>query len=313
MKTAVVLVNLGGPDKLENVQPFLFNLFSDPDIFKLPFGEKGQELFAGLISKYRAPKSAILYEQIGGSSPLHPNTLDQAAALQKKLREVDDYQVHVAQRYWHPLIPEVIEKLSHESFDKIVLLPLFPQYSNTTTLSVINEWVRHGEKLIAPIIIQRFHQHPKYIEACKKRIMEKMDQFSGKPHLLFSAHSIPQSRVKQGDPYQVEIEETVELILEDFHGYGHSLCYQSKVGPTKWLEPNIKDELKELKHRGIKNLLVSSVGFVSEHLETLHELDIKYRKVAEDLGFEQFIRVNTVQAHPLFIDCLKELVLESCR
>ena len=313
MKAAVVLVNLGGPDKLENVQPFLFNLFSDPDIFKLPFGEKGQELFAGLISKYRAPKSAILYEEIGGSSPLHPNTLDQAAALQKKLREVDDFQVHVAQRYWHPLIPEVIEKLSHESFDKIVLLPLFPQYSNTTTLSVINEWVRHGEKLIAPIIIQRFHQHPKYIEACKGRIIEKLDQASGKPYLLFSAHSIPQSRIKQGDPYQAEIEETVELILEEFHGYGHSLCYQSKVGLTKWLEPNIKDKLKELKNRGIKNLLVCPVGFVSEHLETLHELDIKYRKVAEDLGFNQFIRGDTVQAHPLFIDCLKELVLESCQ
>ena len=313
MKAAVVLVNLGGPDKLENVQPFLFNLFSDPDIFKLPFGEKGQELFAGLISKYRAPKSAILYEEIGGSSPLHPNTLDQASALQKKLREVDDFQVHVAQRYWHPLIPEVIEKLSYESFDKIVLLPLFPQYSNTTTLSVINEWVRYGEGLIAPIIIQRFHQHPKYIEACQERIMGKLDQVSGKPHLLFSAHSIPKSRVKQGDPYQDEIEETVELILEEFHGYGHSLCYQSKVGPTKWLEPDIEDELKVLRKRGIKNLMVFPVAFVSEHLETLQELDIKYRKVAEDFGFDQYIRANTVQAHPLFIDCLKELVLENCQ
>ena len=313
MKAAVVLVNLGGPDKLENVQPFLFNLFSDPDIFKLPFGEKGQELFAGLISKYRAPKSAILYKDIGGSSPLHPNTLDQASALQIKLREVDDFQVHVAQRYWHPLIPEVIEKLSYESFDKIVLLPLFPQYSNTTTLSVINEWVRHGEELIAPIIIQRFHQHPKYIKACQERIMEKVDQGSGKPHLLFSAHSIPKSRVRQGDPYQDEIEETVGLILEEFHGYGHSLCYQSKVGPTKWLEPDIEDELKVLRKRGIKNLLVFPVAFVSEHLETLQELDIKYRKVAEDLGFNQYIRANTVQAHPLFIDCLKELVLENCQ
>jgi ferrochelatase len=190
---------------------------------------------------------------------------------------------------------------------------LFPQYSNTTTLSVINEWVRYGKKLIAPIIIQRFHQHPKYIEACKERIIEKLDQDSGKPYLLFSAHSIPQIRIKQGDPYQVEIEETVELILEEFHGYGHSLCYQSKVGPAKWLEPNIKDELKGLKNRGLKNLLVCPVGFVSEHLETLHELDIKYRKVAEDLGFNQFIRANTVQAHPLFIDCLKELVLENCQ
>ena len=313
MKTAVVLVNLGGPDKLDNVEPFLFNLFSDPDIFKLPFGEKGQELFAGLISKYRAPKSAVLYKEIGGSSPLHPNTLEQASALQKKLREVDDFQVHVAQRYWHPFIPEVIEKLSYESFDKIILLPLFPQYSNTTTLSVINEWVRHGEGLIAPIIIQRFHQHPKYIEACKERITEKLDQVSGKPYLLFSAHSIPKSRVKQGDPYQDEIEETVELILEEFHGYGHSLCYQSKVGPTKWLEPDIEDELKELRKSENKNLLVFPVAFVSEHLETLQELDIKYRKVAKDLGVNQYIRANTVQAHPLFIDCLKDLVLENCQ
>jgi len=313
MKTAVVLVNLGGPDKLDNVEPFLFNLFSDPDIFKLPFGEKGQKIFAGLISKYRAPKSAILYEEIGGRSPLHPNTLDQASALQKKLREVDDFQVHVAQRYWHPFIPEVIEKLRYESIDKIVLLPLFPQFSNTSTLSVINEWVRHGEGLVAPIIIQRFHQHPKYIAACRERIIEKLDQVTGKPHLVFSAHSIPQSRVKQGDPYQDEIEETVELILEEFHGYGHSLCYQSKVGPAKWLEPDIENEMKELRKRGIKNLLVFPVAFVSEHLETLQELDIKYRKVAEDLGFDQYIRANTLQAHPLFIDCLKELVLENCQ
>ena len=143
--------------------------------------------------------------------------------------------------------------------------------------------------------------------------MEKIDQVSGKPYLLFSAHSIPKSRVKQGDPYQDEIEETVELILENFHGYGHSLCYQSKVGPVKWLEPDIEDELKVLRKRGIKNLLVFPVAFVSEHLETLQELDIKYRKVAEDLGFNQYIRANTVQAHPLFIDCLKDLVLENCQ
>ena len=143
--------------------------------------------------------------------------------------------------------------------------------------------------------------------------MEKVNQVSEKPHLLFSAHSIPKSRVKQGDPYQDEIEETVELILEEFHGYGHSLCYQSKVGPTKWLEPDIEDELKVLRKRGIKNLMVFPVAFVSEHLETLQELDIKYRKVAEDLGFDQYIRANTVQAHPLFIDCLKELVLDNCQ
>ena len=119
--------------------------------------------------------------------------------------------------------------------------------------------------------------------------------------------------MKQGDPYQNEIEETVELILEEFHGYGHSLCYQSKVGFAKWLEPDIEDELKELRKRGIKNLLVFPVAFVSEHLETLQELDIKYRKVAEDFGFNEFIRANTVQAHPIFIDCLKELVLENCQ
>ena len=313
MKTAIVLVNLGGPDKLDNVEPFLFNLFSDPDIFKLPFGKKGQKLFAGFISKYRAPKSAILYEEIGGRSPIHPNTLEQASALQKKLREIDDLQVHVAQRYWHPLIPEVIEKLRYESFDKIVLLPLFPQFSNTSTLSVINEWVRHGEGLIAPIIIQRFHQHPKYLAACRERIMEQLDQVSGKPHLLFSAHSIPKSRVKQGDPYQDEIEETVKSIMEEFHGYGFSLCYQSKVGPAKWLEPDIEDEMKALKKRGIKRLLVFPVAFVSEHLETLQELDIKYRKVAEGLGFTQYIRANTLQAHPIFIDCLKELIIENCQ
>ncbi len=313
MKTAVILVNLGGPDSLENVKPFLFNLFSDPDIFKLPFGSKGQELFAKIISNRRAPKSAGLYKQIGGKSPIQKNTLDQAEALQKQLRKEDNFFVFTAQRYWHPLISNVIGKLSYEKWDKIILFPLFPQYSNTTTLSVINEWVRHGETLVAPHIVQRFHNHPKYIEASRLRISEKLAEGKESPHILFSAHSIPQSRVKQGDPYQQEIEETVELIMEGFHGYGHSLCYQSKVGPLKWLEPSISTELRSLKDRGITNVLVTPVGFVSEHLETLYELDILYKKYALDLGIEKYERVQTLGIQPQFIECLKELVLENCR
>ena len=312
MKTAVVLVNLGGPDSLENVKPFLFNLFSDPDIFKLPFGKKGQEIFAKFISGRRAQKSSNLYAKIGGKSPLQENTADQAVALQRLLRKEDNFFVFTAQRYWHPLIPEVIGTLRPEKWDEIILLPLFPQYSNTTTLSVINEWVRHGDTLPAPHIVQRFHTHPLYIQSSQKRISEKLAD-NENPHILFSAHSIPQSRVNQGDPYQQEIEETVELIMEGFHGYGHSLCYQSKVGPLKWLEPSISSELKTLKNRGITNILVTPVGFVSEHLETLYELDIQYKKYALDLGIEKYERVQTLGIQPLFIECLKELVMENCQ
>ena len=312
MKTAVVLVNLGGPESQQEIRPYLFNFFNDSDLIKLPFGNKGQAFFARIISRIKAPKSAGLYSQIGGGSPIRYNTIKQANALEKALEKEGEFRVITAQRYWHPFISEVVEQLQKGKYDHIILLPLFPQYSNTRTLSIINEWVRNGDKLVAPKIVQRFNRHSKYIQACSERILEKMVDFSDSPHILFSAHSIPKSQVKNGDPYGDEILETVDLIMEDFHGYGHSLCYQGKMGPIKWLEPDISSELRELYNRGIRNILIFPVGFISENLETLYDLDMKNRDLAENMGFTQYERADTVQDHPLFIECLQELVLELC-
>ena len=312
MKTAVVLVNLGGPESQQEIRPFLFNLFNDSDFFKLPFGNKAQSFMARMISRIRASKIAGLYSQIGGGSPMRYNTLKQARALEVVLKEKGEFRVFSAQRYCHPLISEIVEQLQRGQYGHIILLPLFPQYSNTTTLSIINEWVRNAQKLPDPHIIQRFNRHPKYIQACNERILEKIDDFSDRPHILFCAHSILKNQVKEGDPYSDEILETVDLIMKDFHGYGHSLCYQSKMGIIKRLKPDIAEEIDELYDRGIRNILVFPVSFVSENLATLYKLDINIRKKAENMGFMQYERANTVGDHPLFIECLQELVIELC-
>ena len=312
MKTAVVLVNWGGPESQHDIQPFLFNRFNDSDLIKLPFGKKGQSFFAKSISRLIASKSVGLYAEIGGGSPIRYNTVIQARALESVLQKDGEFRVVTAQRYWHPFISEVVEQLQQGKYKHIILLPLFPQYSNTTTLSIIKEWVRNGEKMPAPKIIQRFNRHSKYIQACSERLLEKIDDFSEPPHLLFYAHSILKSQVKEGDPYVDEIIETVDLIMEGFHGYGHSLCFQSKMGPMHWIKPDINSELRELYNRGIRNILIYPVGCVSEQLETVYELDIRSREIAEDIGFTQYERADTVQDHPLFIECLQELVLELC-
>ncbi len=309
-KTAVVLVNLGGPERLEDVRPFLKELFGDPDIFRFPFGSVGQKIFSGIIAKFRAPKSEGYYARIGGGSPIVRNTRKQAAKLQDSLNGLGNYTVFTAQRYWKPFIHETVSELRNGDFSRIVLIPLFPQYSTTTTLSVINEWKRHSEGLPDPIIVHRFYRHPQFVAACADRIREKTALFDNAPHLLFSAHSIPVRRVTDGDPYQREIEESVRLIASEMGSKDYSLCYQSRVGPVKWLGPSIGSHLNELYARGVRELVIFPVAFVSEHLETLYELDQKYKTMALELGFSRVERALTVQDSHLFIKTLKTLILE---
>ena len=312
MKTAVVLVNLGGPDSQKEIRPFLFNIFNDSDLIKFPFGRKGQSFFARVFSKIRASKSSGLYAQIGGGSPIRYNTVKQGRALETKLQKDGEFRVFTAQRYWHPFISEVVEPLKQGNYEHIILLPLFPQYSNTTTLSIINEWVRNAQELPDPHIVQRFNCHPKYIQACIERILGKMEDFSERPHILFSADSIPEIQVKKGDPYADEILETIDLIMENFHGFGYSVCYQNGRGVVKWLEPNISTELHELYNRGINNIIIFPIGFITESLATLFDLDMESRDIAKKLGFTQYECADTVQDHPMFIECLQELILELC-
>lgn len=311
MKKAVILANLGAPSNLDEVQPFLKNLFSDRDIFKFPFGQVGQHIFSSLISKFRAPKSKTYYAAIGGGSPLHENTIAQAEKLQQLFNE-SEFKVFVAQRYWKPFISDIAKQIEAEGFEQVILAPLYPHYSTTTTLSIVNEWNKQNVNLPEPIIVERFFEVDNYNEACAEKIREKISQCVEKPHILFSAHSIPLKRVLDGDPYRDEIEKNMELIMDKIgpDSYSYSLCYQSRLGPIKWLTPSMEEELQSLAEKQITSVVVFPISFVSEHVETLFELDIQKKQIAIDLGILDYQRANTVGDDDLFISVLKNLILE---
>lgn len=312
MRKAVILANLGAPSKLDEVRPFLKNLFADPDIFHFPFGKPGQAFFSSMIARFRAPKSRKFYAAIGGGSPLHANTVKQAERLKEALKDQGDYSVFVAQRYWKPYIREVADLLGNNKFDDIILIPLYPHYSTTTTLSIMNEWKRTVFGLPRPKIIERFYEIDGYNEACAEKIREQISLCREKPHILFSAHSIPQKRVDDGDPYENEITHNMELIMEKVGAdeFSYSLCYQSRVGPVKWLEPTVEEEVERLVNECKYSIVVFPISFVSEHLETLWELDILKKEAALKKGIKEYQRASTVGTNEKFIQVLKELVLE---
>jgi len=311
VRTAVILANLGAPSQLDEVRPFLKQLFSDTDIFRFPFGKLGQSFFSSMIATLRAPKSRKFYKAIGGGSPLAANTVAQADALRDRLQDIPDIKVWTAQRYWHPFISEVADQLLSEAVERIIIIPMFPHYSTTTTLSIINEWKRRGRDLPVPIVIERFFEKPEYSQACADRIEESLQSFKVSPHILFSAHSIPQSRVEAGDTYLNEIRENMAQIMDKLPGdLSHSLAFQSKVGPVKWVGPPLDKELEHLINEGVEQILVYPISFVSEHVETLFELDIEFAEKARKLGFKHFVRASTVKTSDKFINVLEKLVRE---
>ena len=312
-KIAVVLFNLGGPDSLETIEPFLFNLFSDPDIFKLPFG---QSLFAKLISSRRAPKVVNEYKLIGGKSPINEWTEKQRSMLEKNLRK--DYpslDIHIAMRYWKPLTNETVAKVEQVDYEKIILLPLYPHYSITTTGSSFNEWKRHYKGEASKLVfINDYYADEKYVAAINQRIDETILRFPknvrNEVQIVFSAHGTPVSLVKKGDPYSNHIKETVKAVMDARkHSHEHHLCFQSKVGPMKWLEPATASMIEELALKNKKNLLIVPISFVSDHVETLYELDIEYRHVAEKCKIENYIVMKGLNDSELFVDALAELVI----
>ncbi len=307
-KFAVVLMNLGGPDSLDAVQPFLQNLFSDPDIFKIPLVQKP---LAKLIAKKRAPKVIEEYKLIGGRSPIGYWTEIQRKKLEAQLNNSGkNFKVFVAMRYWKPFTKDVAENISKNDYENIFLLPLYPQYSISTTGSSVNEWNRHYKKDNSNVVlIENYYKNEKYIDAVLERINQALNKFhdKSKVYLLFSAHGIPVSYVKKGDPYQKQIEETVELVVNRGKFTNpYSLAYQSKVGPMKWLEPSTDKEIERLINVGYKNLLVIPIAFVSDHIETLYELDIEYRHIAKENGVENYIVSQGLNDSDLFIEALKE-------
>ncbi len=313
MKVAVVLLNLGAPDSLENIEPFLFNLFSDKEIFQIPFGQK---FFAKIISTLRAKKVYSQYEAIGGKSPLGEWTEIQRKNLEAELQKISpQIDVYVGMRYWKPLISETAEKLNN-NYEKIILLPLYPQYSVTTTGSSINEWNRNYQnKKNKVIIINDYYENDNYLRAINKRIDESLLNFAednrDEVKIIFSAHGTPTSFVKKGDPYSEQIKASIKGVMQQRNfSHKHFLCFQSKVGPVEWLKPSTEEMIEKMAQRNNKNLLIVPISFVSDHIETLYELDIEYRKLAEKKGIENYVVMKGLNDSKLFIEALKELVLE---
>jgi len=313
-KIGVVLFQLGGPDSLDAIEPFLYNLFSDPDIIDFPFARIARQPLARLISATRARHVRNHYAEIGGRSPILEFTGRQARALEAELRRDFEVRVVVAMRYWHPFTAEAIRELEAFAPEEIVLLPLYPQYSRTTTGSSLNEWKRRFQpngwnpRVHA---ITEFHENAGYIGALAEAIGESLAAF-GNPadvDMLFSAHSVPVSVIDAGDPYQRQIERTVELVWERGHWPGRRhLCYQSKVGASKWLQPSMHATIKRLAEEGSRRLLTIPISFVSDHVETLHEIDIEHRAQAHKLGIEEFRMMPGLNDSPRFIGVLGELV-----
>jgi ferrochelatase len=308
--TAVLLLQMGGPDSLDAVEPFLHNLFADRDIIKIGPAFL-QPFIAKKIVKKRAPISAANYRQIGGKSPLRELTEQQAATLETLLGA--SFRCHVAMRYWHPFAPEALAAIEKQGIKKIIALSLYPHYSRATSGSSFNDLDRALKSCKTSFelrTVRQFYDHPLYIQALTEKIEQGLAQFAerSKVQLFFSAHSLPQSFIAEGDPYLDHIQATVRLVMEQFAGVAHHLAFQSRAGPVKWLEPSTGDKLKELAAAGHKDVLVIPLSFVSDHIETLHEIDIEYREVAHHLGITNFHRMESLNSSPLFIQCLADLV-----
>ena len=309
-KTAVLLLQMGGPDSLDAVEPFLLNLFADRDIIRIGPAFL-QPFIARFIVKRRAPKVVGYYERIGGRSPIRELTEAQARALEEQLGS--EFRCFVAMRYWHPTTVEALAAIRREGISWVIALSLYPHYSRATTGSSVNELQRVlGQAGVSfdVVTIDRFYDHPLYIDALCERIRAGLDSFScpGEAHILFSAHSLPQSFIDAGDPYLDHILTTVRLVMDRLGDVYYHLGFQSRAGPVKWLEPSTEEMLQRLASGGCTSLLMVPLSFVSDHIETLYEIDVQYAEEAAALGIEEFRRIESLNTSPLFIDCLAELV-----
>ena len=311
-RVGVVLFQLGGPDTLEAIEPFLYNLFCDPDIIDFPFARLGRKPLAKLISATRARKVQHHYSIIGGCSPIRKFTELQARTLEGRLIQSGiDARCFVAMRYWHPFTAEAIAGLEAADCDEIVLLPLYPHYSTTTTGSSLNEWNRRFRDEVPVHIVENFYRNELYLESVVEKIETALARFprTEQVELIFSAHSIPMSVVEKGDPYPHQIEETVDLLMERGGWRNHHrLCYQSKVGTSRWLQPSLPTTLREVADEGIKDVCVVPISFVSDHVETLGEINHEAREKAKMLGIDQFEMTSGLNDSPTFIAALTELV-----
>jgi ferrochelatase len=315
-KTAIVLFNLGGPDNLKAVKPFLFNLFFDKNIIRV--SAFFRYFIAKLIAFRRAPIARKIYENIGGRSPIVPETEKQINALKEALKKDfnTDFKIFMCMRHWHPMSFEIVEKIKNYSPDEIILLPLYPQFSTTTSGSSIEDFKQEliRQKIIAECkTICCYSEDEDFTKAHAELIDEAIEKISDKDNyqILFSAHGLPKKIVEDGDPYQWQVERTVNAVLDNMKNseLDYKITYQSRVGPMEWLKPDTEEEIKVAVLQK-KELIVVPIAFVSEHVETLVELDIEYKKIAEKGGIN-YIRVPALGTNKYFINSLKNVILKA--
>jgi protoporphyrin/coproporphyrin ferrochelatase len=319
-RLGVLLLNLGGPEQLSDVRPFLFNLFSDPEIIRIPI-TAFQKPLAWIISTSRAKKSQANYQKIGGGSPLRRITEEQARALERQLQaQGEDAKVYIGMRYWHPFTEDALAEIKRDEIEQLVILPLYPQFSISTSGSsfrLIEKIWQENPQLQPPqyTVIADWYKEPGYLQAMTELIATEIDKCPNpeQAHVFFSAHGVPVSYIEEaGDPYQAEIEECTKLVMQTLgRNNDHSLAYQSKVGPIEWLQPYTEDAIVGLAAQGVSDLVVVPISFVSEHIETLEEIDIEYREIAEEAGIHTFNRVPALDTNPIFIQAMVDLVLRA--
>ncbi|MDX2085826.1 MAG: ferrochelatase [Candidatus Melainabacteria bacterium] len=327
-KLGILLLNLGGPDSLDAVQPFLYNLFADPDIFRLPFSFITQRLFATVISSKRAPEAQKNYAHMGGRSPILPLTETQAHLLKTYLGDRGHTaKIYIGMRYWHPFLQEAVAQILADNVTHLLVLPLYPQYSHTTTGSSLNELQRQFQRQrpgwkeqIKLTVINNYHDHPRYLKALASTIAQGLQQHEWncppeQVNILFSAHSLPRRFVKRTkDPYPQQIEASARQVMEQFFPKNPwVLAYQSKVGRMVWLGPQTDGMLHYFAATDEDNILMVPISFVSDHVETLVEIDMEYLELAHELGLKYCHRAPAFNDNPLFIEALGELTLETLR
>ena len=321
-KLGVILLNMGGPTSLESVRPFLENLFMDREIISFGPMEFARTPIARFIAKKRAEKVKLNYEMIGGKSPIAELSLQQAAALERRLAEYFhgtlDVRVEVGFSYWHPFIAEAMTRLGDAGIHEVFLMPLYPHYSRSTTGSCFKTWRdlhrSQGNRSFHVQSVASYALQEQYINALNSRIDAGLQRFPADRRadvtLLFSAHGTPVSLVEQGDPYSHQIRATMESVMKRrSDGHPHHLSFQSKVGPAKWLQPDTVTRTKELAAAGVRDLLVVPVAFVTDHIETLHELNIELRRDAEEAGIEQFEVMPALNCIEQYIDALADPII----
>ena len=314
MKKAIILFNLGGPDKIENVEPFLFNLFNDPAILNLPTILRYP--LAKLISNRRAPVAKKIYEELGGSSPILKLTKEQSEALEIKLNQTEtdsEYKCFIVMRCWNPRANDVIKDVQLFNPEEVILMPLYPQYSAATSGSSIKEWkdvCKKNNYKVKTSTICCYPTDQNFINAHTKEIIKKIKDLKNSK-LIFSAHGLPEKNIKKGDPYQWQVEQSVKKIVENLNieNLDWILSYQSRVGPLKWIGPSTETIIIENSKIG-KHIVLVPIAFVSEHSETLVELDIEYKEIANANGCKNYTRVPALGINEDFIKAMSELIIK---